>query len=168
MEDKSLEITNISDRELLESFVKLDTEEALGMDKKAVRSAISNLAVSISEDGKEESRKGVNGEVNFRWVKDSSKQGNIPTCIFMEGRVNGKFTSISMPLVDWGEGVPMSAVSFSLISSDVPPVHIKNSSDFETNMDSMEVKYAVIGIKWIVKNLLNWKSGSPQIPSTTS
>lgn len=95
MEDKGLEITNLPDRGLLESFLKVDTEEALGMDKKAVRSAISNLAVAISGDGKEVSRKGVNGELDFRWIKDSSKQENLPACIFMEGRVNGKFTSIN-------------------------------------------------------------------------
>lgn len=151
-------------RDLLNNFLKMGSADASEMNKDKFRSAVANVAMELSPDGSEIKGKNEFGEVSMRWARDTSLQETKPACIFMEGKKDGQFTSISLPVTNWGEGKPGSALLFSMIGGGAGAIHINNSLDIATEVDSEKIKKATEGVKWVVENLLNWNSGTPGLP----
>ena len=155
------------ERQTIIDFVTLPNSEALTFDKEKLRGSIARVAKDISPGGEEVESDTGNGIVSVRWV-GAGEDKSTPVCVFVEGRTGGKFTSISFPVVDWGQDLPTSAIEFSLISDGQGAIHMPNSKDLSpANPDKNQVNVAVDGMKWMAKSLLNWKSGFPQIPTKT-
>jgi len=156
------------ERQTIVDFVTLPNDEAINFDGEKLRGSLASLAKEIRPDGSEVESDTGNGVVSMRWA-GSGKDKSAPACLFVEGRTGGKFRSITFPIVDWGTDLPTSAISFSLIADGEGAIHMPNSKDLSpANPDKDQVNAALNGVKWMAGNLLDWKSGHPQIPSKVS